>query len=122
MFKVLTSGKSLQEALDNAQKHAVESLSVDGEVPAFQQVSVELATSAPVDGETVRYAGSVTFQVMFPPFGVQVDHEGTVTAVNLENVDGLRFDGQDLAAIKAELDTPIKDLPVDLPVKRADTP
>lgn len=117
MFKVLTSGKSLQEALDNAQKHAVESLSVDGEVPAFQQVSVELATSAPVDGETVRYAGSVTFQVMFPPFGVQVDHEGTVTAVNLENVDGLRFDGQDLAAIKVGLET-VKDLPVkDLPVK-----
>lgn len=121
MFKVLTSGKSLQEALDNAQKHAVESLSVDGEVPAFQQVNVELATSAPVDGETVRYAGSVTFQVMFPPFGVQVDHEGTVTAVHLAEVKGLRFEGRDLAVIKAELETPVdspvKDLPVDLPVK-----
>lgn len=117
MFKVLTSGKSLQEALDNAQKHAVESLAVDGEIPAFQQVTVELATSAPIDGETVRYAGSVTFQVTFPPFGVQVDHEGTVTAVNLENVEGLRFDGQDLAATKVGLET-VKDLPVeDLPVE-----
>jgi acyl-[acyl carrier protein]--UDP-N-acetylglucosamine O-acyltransferase len=55
--------------------------------------------------------------VTHPPFGVQVDHEGTVTAVNLENVDGLRFDGQDLAAIKVGLET-VKDLPVeDLPVK-----
>lgn len=120
MFKVLTSGKSLQEALDNAQKHAVESLSVDGEVPAFQQVNVELATSAPVDGETVRYAGSVTFQVTHPPFGVQVDHEGTVTAVHLAEVKGLRFEGRDLAVIKAELETPVDspvDLPVDLPVK-----
>lgn len=127
MFKVLTSGKSLQEALQNAQKHAVESLSVDGEVPAFQQVNVELATSAPVDGETVRYAGSVTFQVTFSPFGVQVDHEGTVTAVHLVEVKGLRFEGRDLAVIKAELeapvDSPVKDPPVeDLPVKRADTP
>lgn len=121
MFKVLTSGATLQEALDNAQKHAVESLTVDGEVPAFQQVNVELATSAPVDGETVRYAGSVTFSVTHPPFGVQVDHEGTVTAVHLFEVKGLRFEGRDLAAIKAELETPVdspvKDLPVDLPVK-----
>lgn len=117
MFKVLTAGASLQEALENAQKHAVESLAVDGEIPAFQQVTVELATSAPIDGETVRYAGSVTFQVTHPPFGVTADHDGTVTAVNLENVKGLTFGGHDLAAIKAELDTPIKDLPVDLPVK-----
>ena len=121
MFKVLTSGATLQEALENAQRHAVESLTVDGEIPAFQQVNVELATSAPIDGETVRYAGSVTFQVTFSPFGVQVDHEGTVTAVHLFEVKGLRFEGRDLAVIKAELETPVdspvKDLPVDLPVK-----
>lgn len=117
MFKVLTSGATLQEALENAQRHAVESLTVDGEVPAFQQVSVELATSAPIDGETVRYAGSVTFQVTYPPFGVTADHDGTVTAVNLENMKGLTFDGHDPAAIKAELETPVDSPVEDLPVK-----
>lgn len=48
---------------------------------------------------------------------MQADHNGTVTAVNLDDLKGLTFGGHDLAAIKAELDTPIKDLPVDLPVK-----
>ena len=109
---VVTATDDLREALSNR------AASVEERV----EVVHELATSAPVDGETVRYAGSVTFQVTHPPFGVQVDHEGTVTAVHLAEVKGLRFDGQDLAAIKVGLETvkdlPVEDLPVeDLPVK-----
>lgn len=115
MLKVMTTGATLHEALANAERHALDSLTVDGEVPPFQRVNVELATTAPVEGETVRFAGSVTFQVTHEPYGITVDHEGMVTAVDIPDVKGLKVRGRDLAAIKKVLAEP--PVNVELPPK-----
>lgn len=102
MLKVLTSGATMAEALDNAQRHAVEALTVDGEVLPFRRMSVDLATSAPEYGDEVptRFAGSVTFSVEFAAFGVSVDPQGEAK-VDLPGVDveGLKVAGVPLGTL-----------------------
>lgn len=97
MLKVLTSGATMAEALDNAQRHAVEALTVDGEVLPFRRVSVDLATSAPEYGDEVptRFAGSVTFSVSFGEFGVTVDPQTGAATMDLPGIEtkGLKVAG-----------------------------
>lgn len=109
MLKILTSGATLQEAISNAQAHALAAVTVGDEVPAFSQVSVDIASTAPgADGEEYRFAGSVTFSVTFPPFGVVVDHVGDVQAVHLPGVDldGLTVQGESVSDLVASLAPP----------------
>lgn len=98
MLTVSTNGTTLQEALDRAEKVAISALVIDGEVAPFQRVGWDISTKTQdSDDEVTRFAGTVTFSVETPRFGVQIDHEGAVT-VDLPGVDlgGLSVGGAPL--------------------------